>query len=817
MIETVVETADYAKFTPEDYWHFTEGLNSFGILFHSRGDYMAADKVFSESLRIRGEQYGKTSEPYVCTLHNLAVLRKDQGKYEAAEDMFRYLLMYYEKVKGKTSREFTIVLNNKAMLDANLGRTKQAIQEMEEVMTLAPAVFLPDGIDAERVMVNRGLLAGEAGDKVAAIAFLQKASDQVVSKELDEHPDYYDIVIQLGQSSLAEGRSVEELPQLKRALQRTRSRYGEDNLVYSRTLEILAEASLRNKKYAEAAATFEQILSIRSKFLGNKHKDYLSVLGRLGICRWKSGNLKSAEACFAESLDNYLFLLERFFPTMSESEKSDFWHMLKPQADIFHSFAIENHKQKPELIERSYDLQLRTKGILLSSTSRIRNSILTSGDTELIQLYNNWIALKELLGASYSQTAENLDDNTFDTSELERAANELERKISKKSSLFSGAFDTLRVNWKAVKDRLQPGEAAVEVIRVDNRNSDEGVSYAALILKPGIERPTLIRIGQADDLEKRSFSFYRNAILNRVEDDKSFGTYWAPLESALGDARVIYFSPDGIYNRVNLNTLKRPGGGYLIDDKRIVILSNTRYARLQRSPTEGRGGAILIGDPLYGNDGSISPLPGTRAEIETLQKILETMPLPTQVFLSDQATEGVVKKNTGESILHIATHGFFLQDLVAGTGGMGVRISKARENPLLRSGLLFAGAGQVISGEPIIATRDNGILTAYEAMNLNLHGTKLVVLSACETGSGEVVSGEGVYGLSRAFRVAGAQSVLMSLWKVDDTATQRLMTVFYTEFAVAGDLLPSFMRAQKKIRAEFPEPYYWGAFVLIED
>ena len=158
----------------------------------------------------------------------------------------------------------------------------------------------------------------------------------------------------------------------------------------------------------------------------------------------------------------------------------------------------------------------------------------------------------------------------------------------------------------------------------------------------------------------------------------------------------------------------------------------------------------------------------------------------------------------------MATHGFFLSDLDVKDGLDKDDASEIVENPLFRSGLLLAG---------VSATRDegqleDGILTAYEAMNLSLDQTELVALSACETGLGEVRNGEGVYGLQRAFNVAGAKAVLMSLWQVDDVATQELMTTFYSIWIQGGDKHAAFRQTQLALKAKYPQPFYWGAFVL---
>ena len=169
------------------------------------------------------------------------------------------------------------------------------------------------------------------------------------------------------------------------------------------------------------------------------------------------------------------------------------------------------------------------------------------------------------------------------------------------------------------------------------------------------------------------------------------------------------------------------------------------------------------------------------------------------------------------SILHIATHGYFLKDVEKTSWPIGVQADYAKDNVLLRSGLMLTGASETEKLKTGLDSSNNGIITSYEAMNLDLKGTNLVVLSACETGLGEIKAGEGVYGLQRAFLVAGAEAIVMSLWKVDDAATQLLMNNFYANLIKIGDKQKAFKQAQQQLMTKFNQPFYWGAFVMMEN
>ena len=191
---------------------------------------------------------------------------------------------------------------------------------------------------------------------------------------------------------------------------------------------------------------------------------------------------------------------------------------------------------------------------------------------------------------------------------------------------------------------------------------------------------------------------------------------------------------------------------------------------------------------------------GTRGEAAAIQQLVPD----ARVLTDDAATETALKQVRAPRILHVATHGFFLEDLRGAT---------VPENPLLRSGLVFAGANQLRSDA------DDGILTALEATGLDLVGTQLVVLSACETGVGTVQNGEGVYGLRRALLLAGAQSLVVSLWKVEDGATRDLMVAFYRHVLAGEGRAAALRKAQLELRSRpaTRHPFFWAGFIAVGD
>jgi CHAT domain-containing protein len=228
----------------------------------------------------------------------------------------------------------------------------------------------------------------------------------------------------------------------------------------------------------------------------------------------------------------------------------------------------------------------------------------------------------------------------------------------------------------------------------------------------------------------------------------------------------------------------------------------------------------MFGNPTFyasaSGGHSIASLPGTEKEVNQLQFMLKQKGWITSEYVEKSASEENVKEINSPKIFHIATHGFY-RPTTQSTLEDELQESEAtlNQNPLMRTGLLLRGAGDLMEKTNYNFNIENGILTAYEAMSLNLDKTDLVVLSACETGLGDLEAGEGVYGLQRAFLVAGAKVLIMSMFKVDDEATQKLMLKFYQKWLNSADLRQSFIDAKKELRVEYPEPIYWGAFMMI--
>jgi len=403
---------------------------------------------------------------------------------------------------------------------------------------------------------------------------------------------------------------------------------------------------------------------------------------------------------------------------------------------------------------------------------------------------------------------------------LQQRANELEKELSQKSALFRQSNNEAPLGSRSVQKQLKPTEAAVELVELNHYRNGFGdtSSYVALLVTAADIK--LINLGDAKVIEA-GIKDFREKTIHQKPENEAYAITWKLLDEQLKGVNRIYLSLDGSYHQLSINALKDASGKYLVDKYTLLFVGNTKDLigiKQTESTATKPATAFLIGNPAYGKDGLVPQLPGTETEVKNINKLLTTYKVKPTALYGANATEAKVKALRSPSILHIATHGYFLADLsqLETNKVLGVDVSAAKENPLLRSGLLLANCENVFA-EDYRPTQnsENGILTAYEAMSLELDKTDLVVLSACETGLGSVKQGEGVYGLQRAFLIAGARSIIMSLWSVSDDATMQLMTLFYTNYAKSGNKAQAFSDAIRQLKVKFKQPFYWSAFVML--
>jgi CHAT domain-containing protein len=821
-------------------------LNKYADLHNLTGEYTRSEKFFQESLKILRAAEGNNSLNVNTISVNMGNLYVNEGRIPEAEKLFSTAENFYQSQLDNPEIEYAYysTLNNRANALHSLSLYENAIQLYKIVLRHDSIVFGTDHPNYATTLTNLANTLISQGQTAEGRELLRRAVRIAIIINGSQSVDEATRLNNIANSYNLEGQYDSALILYRQAETIYLKELGEGSLEYS-TIQFNIGKALMGKNSPDAKPYLQNALKLRKKLLGARHPRYGEVLQKLGLTEWRDKKPTEASGYFTELITNYYAQIDDYFPILSEEEKSKFYFSkFKIDQEAYISFILDRFSDKPAELGRLYDLALNTKGIIFYATQKVREAIMQSNNPSLINQYDTWISLKEQLAKAFSEGS---DEALKLGDSLSNRANALEKELVVKSSEFKNVFVRKTYSWKQVQAKLKPGEAAVEVLRFRTYTPDEGgyfigrINYMALILTA--ETTTGPRVFQWDlggQMEGRMLSFYRNTTKFQMPDSLTYNLYWKPLRDELKGVTKVYFSPDGVFNQINPNTLYNPKANkYLLDELLLELKTNTRDILGQPKPRKSKSGAYLFGFPDYKTLGydepeqeakterstralnrslrsgllrgflrgdGIPPLPATKIEVENIASEFKTYGTTSSTLLERQANEAEIKKLKSPPILHIATHGFFLDD-----GELSISSAEqARflDNPLFLSGLILASANTAEGDE-------DGILTAYEAMNMSLEDTELVVLSACETGLGTVKNGEGVFGLQRAFLVAGAKTVIMSLWSVDDRATQMLMNNFYTNWLSGMEKHEAFLLAQQDLRKKYVEPFYWGAFIMI--
>lgn len=790
------------------------------------GRYSDTDRLLTELITQNETLFGTSSIRLIEPLVNRGKIQLAKGDYTQAEKTA--LRANQIAVKTYTENSTKTALTQRLLSDIyyTLGDYDKAEDNIKKAATNQEKQFTRKHIEVAKSLSQLALIKFYKGDNRKDVENMMLEARNIVGDKLGkDNPLYADILKNLAVVYISEKKYDLAFNSLTIAEAIWRAKTGSKNNINAASIYTLTgDVYYQQKNYKKAEEFYNKSKKLYIDYFGKKHPEYVKVLSKLSKVYYMQKDYKGARANIEESLNNYEGFIKTYFPALSEREKAKYWNTIKGDFEFYNTLALGPLEDFKDLTENVYNYQLLTKALLLNSSIKIRERILNSKDEELKARYNDWVAKKELMTLALSMSPEQLIENEVDPNLLAQEVERLEKELSQKSELFGQSFEDKRITYEEVIKSLKPNEVAIEMVRYRyfNHSFTDSVIYAALYVKNDFKKPKAIVLNNGHNLETRNFKYYRNAIQGKIHDEISYEAFWAPIQKGIGQASTIYLSPDGAYNMVNLEAIPTPDGKYVLDNSNIVLVSNTKdiYLKKIKSRNAAENTASMFGNPEFyvsaSKDANISALPGTEKEINQLQFLLKQKGWNTKEYVEKAATEETIKELNSPKIFHVATHGFYKPtEEVTLESEMESNEAQLTQNPLMRTGLLLKGAGDLLDKTDYNYNMENGILTAYEAMNLSLDRTDLVVLSACETGLGQLEQGEGVYGLQRAFLVAGAKVLIMSMFKVDDEATQKLMLKFYQKWLNSGNLRQSFIDAKKELRVEYPEPIYWGAFIMI--
>jgi len=854
--------AIYEKAVGKGHPDYAASLNNLGLLYFNMGDYPKAERNYLETRGIFEKTLGKEHPNYALSLIGLGALYFNMGDYAKAERYYLEAKAIFERTLGKEHPTYATLLNNMGSLYYSMGDYTKAERCYLDTIAVMEKVFGKAHSSYAISVDNLGLLYYNMGDYAKAErCYLEaKAIGEKLGKEQTAYAQAVNnlglLYFNMGEYGKAESYNLETKAILEKTI-------GKGHPNYATALNNLGLLYFGMGDYAKAENYYLEAKAVWEKALGKKHPSYALALDNLYCLYLIKKEYAKAFAYKQEQIKTNTDLVNKNFSFQTEQQREAYWNANSYSFEL--SYSLSFYNPIPASNTLNYDNALFSKGLLLRTTNAVRDAIYASGNKSLISQFEELGFLRQQINALRQKEG---SSETYIQS-LETKAETLEKTLARSSAAFRDFQSDLIVNWQSVKKSLQAKEAAIEFIsfRIYDKKWTK-TQYAALVVKPNSTAPVWIPLCEEEALqeilskaEKRSSEPDRQVrALYNTNGLELFETVWNPMEKELSGVTTVYYSPSGLLHKIAFNALPVDNSIdiRLADKYNLNLVSSTReVTRLDRNPakTTQIGSAVLYGGLDYDANEAVMrraaqsykkdtnvpvvatvlpvgltrgeaqiPLPATKEETLNIQKYLNNKKIPNILYQGSLGNEESFKQLDGKKtgLIHLATHGFFLPDVERKdddiehqqqqqTRGM----LRATENPLLRSGLILAGGNHAWINKPVEGV-ESGILTAEKIAGMNLLGAKLVVMSACQTGLGDVKNDEGVFGLQRAFKLAGVETLIMSLWKVEDNATAKLMNVFYQEWLSGKSKQEAFKEAQKQVRAEFSSPFFWAAFVMMD-
>ena len=589
---------------------------------------------------------------------------------------------------------------------------------------------------------------------------------------------------------------------------------------YALSLIYLARLYFQTGNIDDAIKTGTLSEQIMKNATGGKSSHYATILENLALFYLYSGNYDKAVDLYAETYGLINKYILKNFSMMSYRERANYWNMYSPFIISRLPYAacrMSSAKSGATMNTLAWDALTFSKGLLLNTELEIQKLIEKSGDTTLAMRYQRIKNNRSMLDALYQLPPK---ERKTDTDSLLKIIDKEERLLVESSKELGDYTKNLSIDFKDIQKNLKDNDLAIEFANFKDTALKQEI-YIALVLKKGMTAPELVKLFDGTDFEKiNSKEYYKKSDF--------YNLVWKKLETYLTGVKNVYFSPSGKFHTIGIEYLPDENRKIFAEKFNVYRLSSTRELALEHKQNPNNkaatyGGIKYDSDKDDGNvRGVATYLKGTKIESETVAKLLRSADFSVIALSDTLATEESFKNLSGSGlkILHIGTHGFYYaaENLEnAGFSFFSDKQQSEEDKAMSCSGLLFAGANFALDTEnrSALPEGDDGILTAKEISRLDFQGLDLVVLSACQTGLGEV-TGEGVFGLQRGFKKAGAQTIIMSLWEVDDYATRLLMTEFFKGLTAGKSKREAFLSAQKFVKAKNSDPKYWAAFVMVD-
>lgn len=813
------------------------------------GNYDSAIQLTKKQKQLSLDIWGENSLQGAKIYNQLGKLYFEAGEYAISEEYMLKNIKTLEAINATNSASYSIALLNLARLYDKLGNIKKSLNyalKAEQVLNNTNTEY--KDFNLAKTQEALGILYGKIGEYDAAklkLLYAITLYKRLLGKNNFALATTY---VNLGQVYLEQENTDSVIWCLNKSIPIIEKTYTPTQFGYEYVLTHKKHIYYLRNQYYSVAVMAKQSLKLVESTVGKKHPSYRKSLYELAVA-YATINHPQTSNLIQQVIAEDRQQLKEKLTFLSGDELLQFISEQLYEANRLLAFQTAKDNT---LTSDLFNHTLLLKGASLKYSNTILQAAKTSTDSTLLATYSTLSNLKKLLAKEYAKPNSKL--NIID---LEVKADELEKQLVKKTSAYRNLDTLFATDWKNIQKQLKKDEVAIEFVKYDEwRVTQKDITkYGALLLRKKDKQPLYIPLCNEEQLKiilgkvspKQMFSTRSNELLGEVESlptnygDTLYQLIWKPLEKYLQNKKTIYLSADGLLHQVAFNALPVNDSTLLIDKYRLVQLLSLKEIKKQNDSTALKsitlfGGLeynadnnnIAIKDSTYsflpedrGATSSFNYLQGTLNETQSIQQLLKNTNAQVKFYSGKEGTEEQFKSisSAAPQILHLATHGFFIKEPKSRKHkkqfGLSENAFSVASNPLMRGGLVLSGGNRAWQGLPTQKGKEDGILTAYEVAGLDLSATQLVVLSACQTGLGEVQETEGVFGLQRAFKMAGVNQLIMSLWSVPDKETKELMELFYSELIKTNNTRKAFENAQKTMHAKYA-PYYWAAFVLVE-